>query len=58
MPLLYTVIGVVGWQAAIIALRHFGELDAFWFIVIEAISVVASVMALVFGWAASLDWSK
>lgn len=58
MPLLYAVIGIVVWQAAIIAMYRFGELDTFWFIVIEIISIVASAVALVLGWAASVDWSK
>ena len=58
MPLLYSVIGIVVWQAAIIAMYRFGELDTFWFAVIEVISFAASAVALAFGWAASLDWSK
>lgn len=58
MPLLYSLIGIVAWQAIVLSLYHFGELDSFWTAVIEIFSVAGSCAAFGAGWVASVDWSK
>jgi hypothetical protein len=58
MPFLYSALAVLAWQAVPIALYHFGEVDTFWFAALETLSVITSLIVLVVGWAAAIDWSK
>ena len=58
MPFLIACGIVISWQVILGLLGRFGEIDVFWFWVVEAISIPCSLAGLIFGWAASLDWSK
>ncbi len=50
--------------AALVALAvppviyHYGEVDLFWFVVLEVAGVVVSAAAIVLGFLSSIDFSK
>ena len=43
-------------QSFLISVWHFGELDTFWFIVLEIVMTPACIFGLVMGYFSSLDW--
>ena len=43
-------------QAGLIAMRHFGELDTFWYVVLEVAAAPLCLVIIAFGFIVSLDW--
>lgn len=56
MKLFIALVLAVAIQAGLIAMRHFGELDTFWYVVLEVVAAPLCLVIIMFGYIASIGW--